>query len=96
VLTVASTQDETARGAALLIAYSLGLGVPFLVTGLALGRLTGVLGWFKRHSRGITLASAALLGVFGIVLMLNRLWWVTSELQQALDSIGLDALVTLG
>jgi cytochrome c-type biogenesis protein len=96
VLTVASTQNETARGAALLIAYSLGLGVPFLVTGLALGRLTGVLGWFKRHSRGITLASAALLGVFGIVLMLNRLWWVTSELQQALDSIGLDALVTLG
>ncbi|HEX6312990.1 MAG TPA: cytochrome c biogenesis protein CcdA [Acidimicrobiia bacterium] len=96
VLTVASTQDETARGAALLIAYSLGLGVPFLVTGLALGRLTGVLGWFKRHSRGITLASAALLGVFGIVLMLDRLWWVTAELQQALDAVGLDALVTLG
>src|SRR5919106_68804 len=96
VLTVASTQDETARGAMLLIAYSLGLGVPFLVAGLALGRLTGVLGWFKRHARAITLVSATFLGVFGVILMMNRLWWVTSELQQALDSIGLDALVTLG
>jgi cytochrome c-type biogenesis protein len=96
VLTVASTQNDTARGAALLIAYSLGLGVPFLIVGLALGRLTGALAWFKRHSRAITLASATLLGVFGVVLLLDRLSWVTAELQQALDSVGLDGLVTLG
>ena len=96
VLTVAATEDETVRGAVLLVAYSLGLGVPFLVTGLALGRLTRVLGWFRRHSRVITLASAALLGAFGVVLLLNRLTWVTARLQEALDSIGLDELVTLG
>jgi cytochrome c-type biogenesis protein len=96
VLTVASTQDETARGALLLIAYSLGLGVPFLVLGLALGRLTGVLGWFRRHARAITLVSAALLATFGIVLMLNRLPWVTAKLQDALDAVGLDRLVELG
>ena len=96
VLTVAATEDDTVRGAVLLVAYSLGLGVPFLVTGLALGRLTRVLGWFKRHSRAITLASAALLGAFGVVLLLNRLPWVTARLQQALDSVGLDELVTLG
>lgn len=96
VLTVASTQDETARGALLLIAYSLGLGVPFLVLGLALGRLAGVLGWFRRHSRAITLVSAALLGAFGVVLMLNRLPWVTVRLQQALETVGLDRLVSLG
>ncbi|MGH8986701.1 MAG: cytochrome c biogenesis CcdA family protein, partial [Acidimicrobiia bacterium] len=96
VLTVASTQNDTARGAALLIAYSLGLGVPFLIVGLALGRLTGALAWFKQHSRAITLASATLLGIFGVVLMLDRLSWVTAELQQALESVGLDGLVTLG
>ncbi|MGH9012372.1 MAG: cytochrome c biogenesis CcdA family protein [Acidimicrobiia bacterium] len=96
VLTVAATEDDTMRGAVLLVAYSLGLGVPFLVTGLALGRLTRVLGWFRRHSRAITLASAALLGAFGVVLLLNRLPWVTARLQAALDSVGLDELVTLG
>ncbi len=96
VLTVASTQDETARGALLLIAYSLGLGVPFLVLGLALGRLEGVLGWFRRHARAVTLVSAALLAMFGVVLMLNRLPWVTAKLQDALDAVGLDRLVELG
>lgn len=96
VIAVAASEGETARGALLLMAYSLGLGVPFLVTGLALGRLTGVLGWVKRHSRAITLASAALLGAFGVILLLDRLTWVTSELQQALDSVGLDGLVELG
>jgi cytochrome c-type biogenesis protein len=96
VLTVAATEDDTVRGAVLLVAYSLGLGVPFLVTGLALGRLTRVLGWFRRHSRAITLASAALLGAFGVVLLLNRLPWVTARLQHALDSVGLDRLVELG
>jgi cytochrome c-type biogenesis protein len=96
VLTVASTQDETARGAVLLVAYSLGLGVPFLVTGLALGKLTGVLGWSRRHARAITLVSAALLGAFGIILMLNRLPWVTARFQEVLRDLGLDRLVELG
>jgi cytochrome c-type biogenesis protein len=96
VFTVAATQDETARGAMLLIAYSLGLGLPFLVLGLTLGRLTGVLAWFRRHSRAITLVSAALLATFGVVLMLNRLPWVTAQLQDALRAVGLDGLVELG
>jgi cytochrome c-type biogenesis protein len=96
ITAVAASQGETARGAMLLIAYSLGLGVPLLVCGLALGRMTQVLGWFRRHSRAITLASAAVLAMFGIVLMLDRLTWVTARLVDALDAIGLDDLVTLG
>jgi cytochrome c-type biogenesis protein len=96
VLTVASTQDETARGAMLLVAYSLGLGVPFLVLGLALGRLAGVLGWFRRHARAITLVSAAFLATFGVILMLDRLPWVTAKLGDFLDAVGLGRLVELG
>jgi len=96
ITAVAASRGETARGAALLVAYSLGLGVPLLVCGLALGRLTNVLAWFRQHSRAITLASAALLAVFGVLLMLDRLNWVTARLIDALDKIGLDDLVTLG
>ena len=44
VSAVAATSGSAAQGAALLGVYSLGLGVPFLVVGLALGRLSGVLG----------------------------------------------------
>jgi len=95
VLTVAA-REGGARGVSLLIAYSIGLGVPFLIVGLALGRLTGVLAWFRRHGRAITLVSAALLGAFGVVLLLDRLPWVTARLSEAMRDVGLDRIVTLG
>lgn len=96
VLAVASTQGETGRGALLLIAYSLGLGVPFLLAGLALGRLEGVFGWFKRHSKAITLFSAAVLGLFGLILFTGNLPRVTARITDVLDALGLDQLVELG
>jgi cytochrome c-type biogenesis protein len=96
VLAVASTQGETARGASLLIAYSIGLGVPFLVMGLAFGRFAPALDFVKRHSKVITLVSAALLAVFGVVLLLDRLPLVTARLQDWLRAIGLERLVEIG
>lgn len=96
VLALASTRGEAGRGAALLAFYSAGLGVPFLATGLAFARLGGALAWVKRHFTAITVASATSLAFFGAMLTLNRLTWVTTQLQQALDAIGLEKLVTLG
>lgn len=96
VLAVASTQGETARGASLLIAYSIGLGVPFLVMGLAFGRFAPALEFVKRHTKVITLVSAALLAVFGFVLLLDRLPLVTARLQDWLRAIGLERLVEIG
>ena len=94
-LGVAATRD-TARAATLLVAYSLGLGVPFLVVGLGLGRLTGPLDWVRRHSRTITLVSAVILAAFGVLLLLNRFELLTARLQDALTAVGLKRLVTLG
>ncbi len=96
VLAVASIQQDSVRGAALLAAYSLGLGVPFLVTGLAFGRLSRVFGWVKRHYTGITALSAVSLGFFGVLLVLNRLSWVTSQLIAGLNALGLGGLTRLG
>ncbi len=55
VLGFAAGGDNIARSTLLLVAYSLGLGVSFLAVGLAMGKLTRTLDWFKRHSRAITL-----------------------------------------
>jgi cytochrome c-type biogenesis protein len=96
VLAVASTQGDTGRGALLLIAYSLGLGVPFLLAGLALGRLEGTFDWFKRHSKAITLWSAAVLGLFGVILFTGNLPRVTARITDVLDALGLERLVELG
>lgn len=96
ILAIAATQSGPGRGALLLAIYSAGLGIPFLLTGLAFGRLTGTFGWIKDHFTAVTVASASALAVFGLILALDRLVWVTAQMQQALDSVGLGRLVELG
>ncbi len=96
VLNFAAQGQDIARSVVLLTAYSLGLGVSFLAVGLGLGRLTAPLNWVKRHSRVITFVSAAVLGVFGVILLTNQLPQVTARLSDFMDSIGLRSLVELG
>jgi cytochrome c-type biogenesis protein len=96
VLAVASTQRTAAQGAALLGIYSLGLGVPFLLGGLAFSRLFAGLGWIKRHLTAMTATASVGMAGFGVLLVLNRLAWVTSRIQQVLDLIGLHRLINLG
>jgi cytochrome c-type biogenesis protein len=96
VLAIAATQGRAIEGAALLACYSLGLGVPFLATGLAFGRLAGAFDWVRRHFTVLTFSSALVLAGFGILLALDRLTWVTTQLQTALQSVGLGRLVSLG
>ena len=96
VLNFAAQGQNLGRAALLLTAYSLGLGVSFLVVGLAFGRLAAPLAWVKRHSRAITLTSAAILGAFGVVLLANQLPQVTARLSDAMRAIGLNSLVNVG
>ena len=96
VLALAARSGEATRGASLLAAYSLGLAVPFMATGLAFGRLTRAFGWVKRHFTAITAVSALSLAFFGVLLTLNRLTWVTSQIQSAMRAVGLDGFVSLG
>jgi cytochrome c-type biogenesis protein len=92
VLTLASTESTVWRGVLLLGAYSLGLGVPFVVSGLAFARLSGVFGWVKRHFRVINLIAGALLVAFGVLLLLDRVFWLSLIIQRAMDRVGLDFL----
>ena len=96
VLAVAATSHGLGRAAGLLLAYSAGLGLCFLTTGLALGRLAGALRFVTRHSRGLTAVSAGSLAVFGVLLALDRLVWLTDKVKGGLEALGLDRLVTLG
>jgi cytochrome c-type biogenesis protein len=96
VLNFAAQGRDLGRASVLLTSYSLGLGASFLVVGLAFGRLTAPLAWVKRHSRAITLASAALLAGFGVILLANQLPQVTARLSDAMRALGLDSLVQSG
>ena len=73
ILTLAAAQGGSARAALLLLAFSLGLGVPFALVGLGLGRAMGAFGAIRRHHNTISVVSGAILVAFG-VLLLTGLW----------------------
>jgi cytochrome c-type biogenesis protein len=71
ILTMAANSQTAAKGALLLTVYSLGLGLPFIGVGLALGSALPVLRWFRRHSISTSIASSILLIVIGSLMLAN-------------------------
>ena len=77
VLALSFDQASAGRGALLSLFYCLGLGLPFVVAGLALRRMMGASDWVRRHQMWVTRAGGAMLIVVG-VLLLTGAWdlWV--------------------
>ena len=71
VIAVASATDgaSVARGVALVIAYCLGLGIPFVLLAFGSARAVQGLGWLRRHTRGIQIFGGVLLIVVGTALV---------------------------
>jgi ATP-binding cassette subfamily F protein 3 len=72
------------------------LGLPFLLSGLLLGRIGGALAWFKRHFAVIVGGSAVIIGLFGLLLMFDQLSRLSLHLQTWLTDAHLRWLVELG
>jgi cytochrome c-type biogenesis protein len=86
VLSSALTVGTTAQGLSLMLAYCLGLGVPFLALAFGLDHARPVIGWVNGHRRAIDIASAAVLVVMGLLLLTNRLSWLSTGLVQLVPS----------
>jgi cytochrome c-type biogenesis protein len=73
ILGLAVTSADVAKGAYLLLVYSLGLGVPFMLTGLAVVPVTG----FLRRHRGLVPVAEIVAGVIvifvGVLLLANEM-----------------------
>jgi cytochrome c-type biogenesis protein len=69
VLGLATTSGQTDRAIILAVAYSLGLGVPFVLFGLFFRRLLGVFTAVRRNSRWVTRIGGALLITVGVALV---------------------------
>jgi len=95
VLTLASTSGEVGRGMTLLLSYSLGLGIPFLLSGLALSEMSGLFGFVKRHFRVINLMAGTTMVIFGFLLVFDRITWVSGQVTRFLDQIGLESLTSI-
>jgi len=90
ILTAASVYDTVAKGGILLLFYSLGLAVPFLLTAVAFTRATSAFRWLRDRYLIITAVSGVVLITMGILLFTGELTQLNIEAQQALDSVGLN------
>jgi cytochrome c-type biogenesis protein len=72
ILAVAAAQDTVESGVRLLSAYSLGLGVPFFATALAIDRFFAAFAKIRRHYHTIEVISGVLLIVIGVLIFTNR------------------------
>ena len=93
VLTMAAGQASTGgpgKGAFLLAVYSLGLGVPFVLAGIGISRLTGAVKWLRKHTHALNVASGALLVIVGLLFLTNRLFDISIWMQRGFTSLHLD------
>lgn len=82
ILALSAGGASPAQGAVLLAVYSLGLGVPFLVFGLAFTRTLTLVQVLRRHWRVVNVASGVLLVGFGLLLATGELTEITSRLSR--------------
>ena len=69
VLTSGAVDGTTVEGLALLLAYSIGLSLPFLVLAFGAEEATRLLATLRRHRRALDLGSAAVLAAMGLLLL---------------------------
>lgn len=72
ILGLAANQGTVAQGMLLLTFYSLGLGIPFLITAISFNWFLGFSGFFKKHFRSIEVASGLLLVGIGLLIFFNQ------------------------
>ena len=72
-LALASQQGHVVQGMVMLLAYSLGLGVPFLLSALLIDKLKSTFDWVKRHYAVINRISGGLLIAIGLLMATGTL-----------------------
>ena len=82
ILLLASNQGTMGKGMVLLASYSLGLGIPFLVTAVSFNTFLGVFGWVRKHFRTIEIISGLLLVTIGFLIFIGSFGYIAGLLNQ--------------
>ena len=82
VLNLALNEATALRGGLLAFVYALGLGLPFVIAGLAFTRMSRAVGWVKRHHLAVQRTGGIVMVAVGVLLVSG--WWdhLISALQQ--------------
>ena len=72
ILIIAANEKTVLRGIILLFTYSIGIGIPFLITSLLLNKLLNFFNKIKKHYRVIEIIMGFLLVILGVLFLLNK------------------------
>ncbi len=89
IVTAAGTSNSASHGAVLLAVYCAGLGLPFLLTGLAFGRVTAAFAVIKRHYPVVIGLGGAVLIVMGIMIWTGEFTQLNITVSHWLQTLGL-------
>ena len=73
ILTMAATSGTVLQGTALLVAYTLGLGLPFIAIAVVFDRAPAVLRPLIRHGRTVSLIGGLLVAAIGVAMVFDWL-----------------------
>jgi cytochrome c-type biogenesis protein len=88
ILMIAATSGHAGEGVVLLTVYSLGLGLPFLISGLLFHHFLIAFKRFRRYIRLVEIGTGVMLMAVGIVLMFRLMGQLTQLLYQILPVTG--------
>jgi cytochrome c-type biogenesis protein len=92
IVTAAGTSASAMHGAILLAVYCAGLGVPFLITGLAFGQATSALAVVKRHYPVVIVTGGGVLIAMGVLIWTGEFTQLNITVNHWLQSLGLPDL----
>lgn len=88
ILAFAGSSQTVTSGAVLLAFYALGLGLPFILTGLLFNRFLQLFSWLKNRYQLVTTASGVILVIMGLLLLTNQLTYFNSWLKATAVKVG--------
>jgi cytochrome c-type biogenesis protein len=86
ILAIAGSKNSVWEGVALLAVYSLGLGIPFLITSLAINQFFAAVKRIRRYYHAIEITSGALLVAVGVLIITGQMTLITRYLQPYLPT----------
>ncbi|NOY55062.1 MAG: cytochrome c biogenesis protein CcdA [Actinobacteria bacterium] len=95
ILAAAAVQETVGQGMILLLAYGLGLGVPFILSGVGLSKAFRAVGFLKRYLRPINVVSGLLLAGFGVLMITGKMAILSGWVQEIFSKLGLEWLATI-
>ena len=91
ILVLAGSSESVVQGALLLGVYSLGVAVPFVLTGALFTRAMGAFRWLRDHYRAIQVVGGAIMVALGLLLFFERFYVLRVYLNRFLEWLGIDA-----